>query len=339
MYKRKDGLFQEALTINGKRRFFYGKTKADVLRKINDFKEKEENGLLFSEVAEAWYESKAKEIRPSTLNCYNSAYKSAVAYFGKELIKDIKPQDIERYIYEKAQLQYAKYTVRNYLSMVSQIYDFAIRNNYTQYNPCATISVPRNLKSRKRELPDESAIQLVRDNVDAPFGLFPYFLMLTGCRKGEALAVKYSDIDFDKKLIRINKSLTWIPQLAINETKTSSGNRTVILLDALADKIPKRKSGFLFGNKQPFTQYDFDASWKKYKDATGIDITPHQLRHLYATILFECGIDEVIAKELMGHSNISVTRNIYTHIRERKLSEVSLVLNNYMSKTSSDVKV
>ena len=57
----------------------------------------------------------------------------------------------------------------------------------------------------------------------------------------------------------------------------------------------------------------FATGGKKYKKETGVSLTAHQLRHAYATMLFEAGIDEKDAQELMGHSDINLTRSIYTH--------------------------
>ena len=60
-------------------------------------------------------------------------------------------------------------------------------------------------------------------------------------------------------------------------------------------------------------------------------ITPHQLRHAFATILFDAGIDVKVAQELLGHSSIQVTRDIYTHIRKGRMESTAETLNNYLS--------
>ena len=74
----------------------------------------------------------------------------------------------------------------------------------------------------------------------------------------------------------------------------------------------------------------FTRKWEKYKEESGLDITAHQLRHTFATILFEANINVKDAQTLMGHSDISVTQNIYTHIREKRLQETAKALNKHI---------
>ena len=159
------------------------------------------------------------------------------------------------------------------------------------------------------------------------FGIFAYFLLYTGCRRGEALALRYEDIDYENKTILINKSLYWQGNKAeIKSTKTKAGTRSIILLDALAAKLPKG-TGYVFGGDAPLTNTAFRRRWDKYIKISGVTATCHQLRHLFATILYECGIDEKLAQELLGHSSITVTRNVYTHIRRQHLSAAAQMLN------------
>lgn len=237
------------------------------------------------------------------------------------------PQEIAAYINELALKRYAKRTVQLHLSFLNMVFDYAIINGYTDSNPARVVKLPKNLKVTKRELPSEADIQKVKDNISAPFGLFPFFIMCTGLRRGEALGLKYSDIDFKKKTISVVRSVYYESnQPLLKEPKTEAGKRTVILLDVLADKLPKGK-GYVFGGDKPMTQIMFKHAWARYKKATGITFTPHQLRHLYATLLYEAGIDEKLAQELMGHSSITTTHNIYTHIRQAKLENAAALLN------------
>ena len=72
----------------------------------------------------------------------------------------------------------------------------------------------------------------------------------------------------------------------------------------------------------------FRRQWYAYQKESGVTATPHQLRHAYATMLYEAGIDEKLAQELMGHADISTTKNIYTHIRLSRMEDAANKLNS-----------
>ncbi len=71
--------------------------------------------------------------------------------------------------------------------------------------------------------------------------------------------------------------------------------------------------------------------WGSYQKNTGLTITPHQLRHAYATILYEAGIDVKAAQSFLGHSNIQTTMDIYTHLSEAKKIDSVDVIDRYLT--------
>ena len=327
MIKRADGRWQESVTINGKRKFFYGRTKAEVLRKMKEFDQTRERGVKFKDLADAWSRWHEGEVTYHGHIAYKASYKRLCERFGERRVNEITSQEIASYINELALKRYAKRTIQMDRTCMSLIYDYGVLHGMAKENPVKIVGIPKTLKTTKRALPDESDIEKIKKSLDLPFGLFAYFLMLTGLRRGEALALTYDDIDFEKKRILVSKSLYWeVNQPTIKSTKTNNV-RSVILLDALAEVIPKGK-GYVFGGDKPLTQTVYRRRWKKYCEESGITCTPHQLRHLYATILYEAGIDEKLAQELMGHSSITVTRDIYTHIRMSRLDKAAELLNN-----------
>lgn len=327
MYKRKDGRWAEVITINGKRKFYYGKTKADVLRKMKEDENTQRHGPKFKDAANEWDRWHEGEVSYRGHSVYKAPLKRILKDFGERRLSAISAQDVAKFLDILARFGLSKRTVSLYLSCVSQVYDYAILHGYIGDNPCKVVKLPKGLKTSQRAVPDEDNIKLIKENTDAPFGLFAFLLMCTGLRRGEALALRYDDIDRKRKTIRVNKAVSWEPnQPVIKEPKTSAGIRTVVLLDTLAEKLP-HGSGYIFGGEKPLSQIAFRHAWEKYKKATGITITPHQLRHLYATILYEAGIDEKLAQELLGHSSITVTRDIYTHIRKSRLDHAAELLN------------
>lgn len=332
LYQRPDGLYEKGVTINGKRVRFRGRSEKEILQKIAAYKEKEETGPLFKDVAGQWHIQYEKDVE------YNTYYKSLVYYnravdhFGDKHIRQITPADINQFYMLLASQGYARKTVSNQKTILGNIFRYAIVKGHTSENPLVYVNLPKNLKHNKRELPSDADIRLVKDNVTAEFGFLPFFLMYTGCRKSEALALQFKDIDLKTKKIKITKAVFYMNnQPQIKQPKTANGIREIPLLDRLIPYLPKGKPDdyiFSLDGTQPYSQSWFQRHWAKYQQRTGVTATPHQLRHAYATMLYEAGIDEKLAQELMGHADITTTKNIYTHIRLSRMDDAADKLNS-----------
>lgn len=340
MKRRADGRFQKRIILpGGTVKYLYSNASNERLA-IKDFNEqmlnfetKEKNKFLFSNIADEWdteYRERISDInyRKNT----QAAYNRIVDYFNDYYIEEMTAPEINKFIRHLALHKYSKKTVANHHSILNMIFKFAILNGYIDYNIVQDIPIPSNLPQKRRKLPTDRELEIVNSNYEG-FAFLPYFLLNTGLRMSEALALEVDkDFDFENNLIKIDKHLLFDSNKPIieNKTKTQSSERTVILLDRVAEKIPKRK-GLLFCNQDgtPLTQKQLRCRWDNYKKEFDIDITPHQLRHGYATMLFEAGIEEKDAQELMGHSDISTTRNIYTHIRNKRKQDTAKKLNEF----------
>ena len=272
----------------------------------------------FKPVAEEWKAKHIETIAHRTWCGYQAHYKRAVETFGEKNTNEIKASDIQRYINSLAARGYAHKTVKTALQVVSLIMDEAALQGYIENNPCALVSVPKGLKQEPRQLPSENEIEKVKASVDKHFGLFAYALLLTGMRRGELLALTDKDINFENKTISVNKSVYFVSNTPhLKSTKTAAGTRTIFLLDALAEKF-KGKKGYIFGGEKPMTEQAFKRAWERYIKESGVTVTPHQLRHAHATLLFDAGIDPKSAQALLGHSDYKTTMDIYTHISENR---------------------
>lgn len=290
----------------------------------------------FDKVADDWYEEHSKEIGVYTNDCYNAPLKNLKDEFKDIAVADITTKDIQNFINKMSKKGYAKHTIALRRIVASLVFDYAILQGYVQYNPMLATKLPKNAPVKKRELPDNADIEKVKNALDKPFGLFAYLCLYTGCRRGEALALKYEDIDLKNDLISINKVIVYQNGKPVieNRAKSASGVRTIPLLEPLKKALKKRKTGYIFTNEnnEPLTLSEFNSAWRKYTKATGISLTPHQLRHAFATICFDAGLEEKDTAQIMGHSKIELTMNIYTHIKESRKQESANKLNAYLNK-------
>ena len=340
--KRADGLYAKQITyiVNGKalKKRFYYKNDKDLINKIKAFEGQlnEQESHPFNIVADEWEENHFKTIQDGTKICYSPALKRAKEYFGDEPIKNIRPLDIQRLVDTLANKKYSQQTVRVQRNVLNLIFKFAVLQDYIEQNPVEPTRVPRHLNKTKRTVPSDEDISVVLNSTDKEFGLFPYFLLLTGLRRGELLALQWRDIEGNTahiyKQVTYNGDNQNQPHLT-EHTKTEAGQRDVFLPDALLEKLQRGKpTEYIFGGERPLTKIALRRKWDKYVEQTGINLTPHQLRHTYATFLYESNVPEKEAQTILGHSSVKVTQDVYTHIRENRKKQTEEKINDYISK-------
>lgn len=323
---------------NGKtvRRTLRAETEAEFNKKYNEIIEKaeRESRETFQKISEEWENVHFENIAYGTQVCYTPALKRAREAFGEKLISDIKPLDIKRLLESLAMKGFSAKTVKMQKVVIGLIYKYAIVNGYTDTNPAEYVQLPKHLPVAERTPPSSETVKIIKENISVPFGLFPFFLLYTGCRRGEALALQWSDIDFKNNLINIRRNLIYQNNRPVlkDHLKTKSGERIVPLLSPLrvALEAQKKTSSFVFSNEDGtlLSETQFNHRMNAYKKVTGAEFTPHQLRHEYATILYEAGVDEGAAQRIMGHADIRTTQNIYTHIRQSKIENAAVLIEN-----------
>ncbi len=141
--------------------------------------------------------------------------------------------------------------------------------------------------------------------------------MFTGMRRGEALGLRWEDIDVANNLIHICRSVTHPVgnQPIVGTTKTDNGTRDIPLDPYLLEVLkPMKKNGYIIGDKKPYTMTKFNTTWNRIKKKIDLHgATPHVLRHSYLTYLHAAGASDKTLQTIAGHSQISTTLNIYVH--------------------------
>ena len=267
------------------------------------------------------------------MRTYHQALERAVTHFGDTGIKDITPRDINLFLRRLA-TTYAQKTLSNQRMVINLICDHAVLENDIQYNPCSSVSPPKGTGKVTRKAASETDELIVKENADV--WLFPYFALMSGMRKGEILALTWGDIDFDRSLIYVTKSLAHDNnQSFVKEPKIEAGARVVPLLLPLKEKLLKLRSKakdtdilFSDGGKY-YTNKRYETMYKSFKKATGAACTIHQLRHSFATVAFEAGVPAKTVQEVLGHKQLSTTMDIYTDLRIKALAEAAEILNTH----------
>ena len=341
LYRRPDGLYEKIMTIDGKRVAFRAKKEADVYKKIREYEVKEEErsgGERFYDVAEMWDREHSETLAPSTARGYKYAYEEVRDHFADDLIREITAKDISIYM-KQLPKSYARKTCANRLSILNMIFKYAEIEGYCESNPCDCVSVPKGHSAKKRRAPTDDEVKRIRAGIDIEYrglriGFLAVFLYYTGCRKGEALALKFRDIDPDAARISVTKSVYYVSnQPQIKKPKTEAGIREVIIPDYLLRLLPSgKKEEYVFCEPDGslLRQHYFEKAWLKWQKETGLDLTAHQLRHGYATLLHEADIDVKDAQELLGHADAGTTQNIYTEVSNRRKNDTQKKLNAFL---------
>lgn len=331
MVKRKDGRWQEKIILpSGKVKYFYGKTKREVINKVRTYQEEAEAGKRFDAVLDEWWDEHEKTITPNTAQGYRAAVARARLRFGRQDIAAIKPPDVNRFIRDFAREEHvARKTATNQLLICNLVFKYAVAQGYIESNPARDLTVPRGLAHNPRELPPDEAIRAIEANANHPFGLFALWILYTGCRRGELLGLKWEDVDLENRTVSIKRSVYYVNNVPLTKSpKSNAGTRTVALPDALYIHLKPGK-GWVWADEQtgkPMTYGRFQVKWRNYCKDIGYKITPHQIRHAYATMLYDNGVGLKDAQNLLGHAYASTTQDIYTHVREQREREINSML-------------
>lgn len=290
-------------------------------------------------------------------------------FFGDWKLCEITAHDIDNMMFSPKLLNYrtgqplARKSIKNVRDVIAAIFDYAAEDTPGVYlkNPAKGRRVPTDAPIKKREAIPLSLQRLLVANAYHGMHLAGMIMLLCGLRRGELIPLLWTDVDFEHCLLSVSKTVVEKGRSFVvkdGRAKTESSLRKIpipaVLLALLKGKFSKTTSPYICPNDMgemhtPATWYH---GWKTYiqflqnqyrKQVSGISslsdqaniihITPHQLRHTYATILFNAGVDVLSAAKFLGHKNPETTIKIYTHLQQEKQANAVNLYNEYISKT------
>lgn len=380
--KREDGRLQSKVYLgNGKYKYVYAATNKELQQKIDEIKMKLGKGIdvsaendTFGFWSDRWIELKRMDVTEKRWRSYDSRrhYLDELAY---QPIGKIKTAQIQKIIVDCATKPseatgkpLARQTLINLKNIASQIFKLAIANRVTEFNPAENVKVPKETpKETRQPLTDEQQLWVRETPHRAQTAAM--IMMYAGLRRGELMALTWSDIDLENRTITVNKAVEFAGNTGkvAPTTKTESGMRTVYIPDILVEYLKNQPRKTFLVSCQVSGKLHSETSWKrmwesymntmnaKYGDFSSIigsapkksqkkrpmiipTFTPHQLRHTYITMLYLAGVDVMTAKEQAGHSDIQTTLNIYTHLDKNHKQKNIDKLNNFLNGCQMGVK-
>ena len=343
IYKRKDGRW-EGRYIKGRDQFgkalygyVYSKTYRDVKNKLVITKSTLNNASTltsktFLEVSELWLESVLSYCKKSTYAKYkNTLEKHILPVFGQCDIAKISVPCINEFCQNKLLVWHlSPKSVKDMLSIIKQVIryaaNFGITNNQ-DFKEVVIASKKHNIKgmtnTQVKLLSEFLLTEVSYINVGILFSLY------TGVRIGEICALKIGDISFDDKVVHIDKTMQRIQNFSdtknktdiiISSPKSECSIRDIPIPQFIIDIIVKlnyadQNAYLLTGTRNKYIEpRTLENNFKKIARCCGVkDVTFHMIRHSFATMCIEAGVDIKSLSEILGHSSVNITLNRYIH--------------------------
>lgn len=269
----------------------------------------------------------------NTKDTYSNALKHYQEYLNKEkitMINKITRKDITNYLEKLYKDNLTPQTVAHHLTVIKNYHKFLIQNEYLKENVAKSIERPNVTKKLPNVLTVDEVTKLLDIKGNSPFDIrnkcMLELLYGTGLRISELLSLTINDIDTINCTVRCVGKGDKERIVPINDYIIESLNNYLKVRGELL-KNKTTKELFLNRNGDALTRKGFFKILKKLLLEKGLNsnVSPHTLRHSFATHLLEYGADLRVIQEMLGHSDISTTR-IYTHITNKKVKED---YNNY----------
>ncbi len=265
-----------------------------------------------------WLEAKRGEVEPETIEDYRKYSAHLTRLIGHVLISDLTTGDIRKW-YNLVAEQVTRYTAQRAKQYLKTALSLAAEELGVRPPPIPSIRIGARPKPATFTL--EQVSQLIRHCQTEPFGIFVLFLLMTGVRPGELLALTWDCFDLDAGVVHIRRSLTRRGALR-DTTKTPSGVRTLplpsMLRAALVEwkaRCPSTELAFPAPRGSPLIYVSFhDRIWKPILKRAGLPpIRSYACRHAYISGLQAAGVEIALAAKLAGHASPEITAAVYSH--------------------------
>ena len=351
-WKEKNGKIYARFTytdpVSGKQREKWEKaeSKSDAKEKAKEMErryKKSPESFSFDktldEYLDSWLESQKQSVSERTLEDARGYLRIHVRpVLGKKQLSKIRPLDIQGMVDGMKAKELSPRTVKHAHSVLSRALTQAVKWGLLTDNPARYVDLPKQVRKEMQSLTPEQARKFLDACEGTRFGLIFELALISGMRPEEYLALQWSDLDFQKNTVTIQRVIVWIRWKKgwyFAEPKTSKSRRTIPLPGYLMRKLReyrkeqlewKMKQGEKYDNKHnlvftseigtPVSLRNLERRHYKplLEKAELPDIRLYDLRHSCATLLMAAGENPKVVSERLGHSTIVLTMDVYAHV-------------------------
>lgn len=347
-WKAPKGLTEKQADREAKRQYLAFEEKCE------DLPDYDEN-MKFKALCEEYFKvcEADNSIKPITLYNYRSQVKNHLdSTFGNMKLKDIKTKTLSDFFttYTIKDKPLNPSTAKKIYTVIQAIFTYAVSQGFIKETPCKNVRLPKadasDVEAKRKYLTEEEFPRFYSmfDIEKSDFDRMILLLLHTGMRSGEMLGLSWNDIDFEKKFIYINHTLSDVGGNHFLTTPKTKGSKRIIPMSEKTYEILKIQKKFQLHQRMLLGKFEhpemvFTSALGNYKDRSCLNtqfrrflkgsdfefMTLHCLRHSNATFLLNQGVDLKLVSEHLGHSDISTTGNIYADVLEsskRKLAEI-----------------
>jgi len=343
-YKRKNGTWAAAMSLpDGRRKFYYGNTRDEVRRKLAAAVHAQDTGaftdargVTVGGFLDQWL---ADVVKPSVRQWTYMGYEVHVRLhikpaLGRVTLDRLTPMQVQALLNAKLKEGLSAKSVRGVRATLRTALNQAVRWGMISRNAATAVELPKTRRYDIQPLTPAEArtfIDSIRgDRLEALYSV----ALTMGLRQGEALGLRWSDVDLEMGYLRITKQLQRVDgTLQRVELKTDRSRRTLVLpasinkglMDHRSRQIEERaaageewkESGFVFTTPEglPLEGTTVSRHFHRHLDRASLAQRRfHDLRHSCATLLLVQGVSPRVVMEVLGHSEIAMTMNTYTHV-------------------------
>ena len=365
VYKQRNGLWAASISVEGgKRKYFYGKTRKEVQEKLAAALQEQKQGILVATPQQTvgqfltdWLENTHKQsVRPRTYERYEEAIRlHLLPVLGRYQLQKLSAQHVQAFYARKLKEGLSPSTVIYYHSVLHNALDTAVKWGLVSRNVCDLVTPPRKARFEIKPFTTEQVqgffVAMRGHKWEALFTL----ALATGMRQGELLGLKWQDINFSTGMLQVRRILVRIPSETSGkvfieaEPKTEKSRRSITIasfaLEALKQhrvhQVETRLKAGAFLEEHDYVfctlvgthlrpSHVVDEFKKLLKTADLPDIRFHDLRHSAATLLLGLGVHAKVVQEMLGHTQISMTMDIYSHVLPSMQQDAVSKLNNLL---------
>ncbi len=367
IYKRKGGLWCVQVSLDNHRLTKYFKTRrearewlTETLDQIQTGQSIESGRISLADFLEKWLDLARPSLCHKTWAQYHQICRDHILpSLGKVRIRDLRPDQIQGLYNSKIECNVSTNTVRILHAVLHRSLEQAVRWGMIDRNPANAVIRPKPCRKEIQTLNSHQARQFLIAAQGSRYEALYYLAITTGLRAGELLGLKWDDLDWIKGYLHVQRQVQRLAGngLALLEPKSAAGRRVVVLgqtmITVLDEHFKKQDClraftgerwqdhGMIF-TSQTGTCLDHRNVYREFKEIlrkAGLpDIRFHDLRHTAATLMLRDGIHPKIVQERLGHAQIYITMDTYSHVLPAMQDEVAKKMDERVAPIQEVVK-